>query len=167
MRNTMKKTMGEKISQLRKQKGMTQDELAEVMNVTSQAVSKWENDLSIPDLSILLELSTYFHISLDDLLKEKEETVRYVSQENRKDINEMFLLVNVLTNRGDKVKVNLPMAIVKMALALGREIPEFNANAALKNIDLNLIIHMIENGAIGKLVEVETVDGDIVEVFVE
>lgn len=163
----MKKTLGEKISDLRKQRGMTQDELAEVMGVSSQAVSKWENNLSIPDLPILMEISNYFHISLDDLVKEKEETVSYVEKGDRKNVNEMFLRINVLTIKGDKVKVNIPLAIVKMAMELGLEMPEISGNQALKNLDLNLIIHMIENGAIGKLVEVESADGDIVEVFVE
>ena len=46
------KTLGTKISELRKTRGMTQDELAEKMGVSPQAVSKWENDLSMPDLLI-------------------------------------------------------------------------------------------------------------------
>ena len=46
------KTIGEKINTLRKQRNMTQDELAEKMGVSSQAVSKWEKDLSIPDMPV-------------------------------------------------------------------------------------------------------------------
>ena len=63
----MKKTMGEKINDLRKLRKMTQDELAEKMGVSSQAVSKWEKDLSIPDLPVLVELSEFFNVSLDEL----------------------------------------------------------------------------------------------------
>ena len=163
----MKRTLGEKISDLRKQRRMTQDELAEAMGVTSQAVSKWENDLSIPDLPILMEISEYFHISLDDLVKEKEETVRLVPEGDRKNINDMFLRVNVLSVAGDKVKVNLPLALVKMAIDMGVEIPQINGNDALKNLDLNMIVRMIESGVIGKLVEVESAEGDLVEVTVE
>lgn len=66
------KTLGKKISEVRKLHGMTQEELAVKLNVTSQAVSKWENDLSIPDLPTLIELSDLFHISLDELVKQKE-----------------------------------------------------------------------------------------------
>ena len=66
------KTLGQKISELRKKQKMTQDELAEKMNVSAQAVSKWENDLSIPDITVLIELSEFFGVSLDSLLKNKD-----------------------------------------------------------------------------------------------
>ena len=45
--------LGFTISKLRKEKGMTQEELAEKVNVSAQAVSKWENDISMPDISVL------------------------------------------------------------------------------------------------------------------
>ncbi|WP_195985754.1 helix-turn-helix transcriptional regulator [Clostridium sp. D33t1_170424_F3] len=163
----MKKTIGEKISDLRKQKKMTQDELAEKMGVSSQAVSKWETGLSIPDLPILIELSDFFHMSLDDLVKEKEEAVYLVPVEERKKIEEMFLRVNIHTVQGDKVKVNLPLAFVKMAAEMDLEIPQFNGSEILKALDFDLIISMIENGVLGRIVEVESSEGDIVEVTVE
>ena len=163
----MRKTMGEKINDLRKQRKMTQDELAEKMGVSSQAVSKWEKDLSIPDLPVLVELSDYFGVSLDDLVKERDETVRYVPMEARKNINEMFLRVNILSVEADKVKVNLPLIFVKMAADMKIELPEFNGSEILKGLDLHMIISLIENGAIGKIVEIESSAGDIVEVMVE
>ena len=52
-----KQTMGKRISDLRKSKGMTQEQLAQQVGVTAQAVSKWENDLSCPDISILPQLA--------------------------------------------------------------------------------------------------------------
>ena len=119
------KTIGEKINTLRKQRNMTQDELAEKMGVSSQAVSKWEKDLSIPDLPVLLELSDFFHISLDDLVKEKEDSVQLVPEGQRKDINEMLLRVNVHTVKGDKVRVNLPLALVKIASQMDMEMLQF------------------------------------------
>ncbi|MFQ9923277.1 MAG: helix-turn-helix domain-containing protein [Beduini sp.] len=163
----MKKTMGEKINDLRKLRKMTQDELAEKMGVSSQAVSKWEKDISIPDLPVLVELSEFFNISLDELVKERDETVRYVPMEARKNINEMFLRVNILSVDGDKVKVNLPLVFVKMAADMKIELPEFNGSEILKGLDLHMIISLIENGAIGKIVEIESSQGDIVEVMVE
>lgn len=163
----MKKTLGQKISGLRKQHKMTQDELAEKMGVSAQAVSKWENDLSIPDIPILMELSDFFHVSLDSLLKDKEEEVKYVEEEERKPLEKLFLKIRVFSNAGDKVKINLPVAFVKMAAEMGMEVPGLSNNDAIKGMDLNTIISMIEAGTIGKIVEVESAAGDIVEITVE
>ena len=107
------KSLGTKISELRKARSMTQDELAVKMGVSPQAVSKWENDLSMPDLPILNELSDYFHVSLDDLLKEKEPVVELIPEDKRKSIEQMFLRVYVDTEHGDRVRVNLPLALGK------------------------------------------------------
>lgn len=62
------KTLGERIKYHRKRLGLTQEQLAERMGVSAQAVSKWENNLSCPDISILPELAEVFGISLDALL---------------------------------------------------------------------------------------------------
>lgn len=61
-------TMGGRIKYHRKRLGMTQEQLAERMGVSAQAVSKWENDLSCPDISILPLLAEVFGITTDELL---------------------------------------------------------------------------------------------------
>ncbi|MBO7251501.1 MAG: helix-turn-helix transcriptional regulator [Oscillospiraceae bacterium] len=76
----MAKTLGAKIAQLRKQHGMTQLELAEKMGVTDKAVSKWERDLSCPDISTLPRLAETFSVSVDDLMEVKKEASAPVSQ---------------------------------------------------------------------------------------
>ena len=63
-----KETMGKRISDLRKNKGMTQEQLAQLVGVTPQAVSKWENDLSCPDISILPQLAEALGVTTDELL---------------------------------------------------------------------------------------------------
>ena len=63
-----KETMGKRISNLRKGKGMTQELLAQLLGVTPQAVSKWENDLSCPDISILPQLAEALGVTTDELL---------------------------------------------------------------------------------------------------
>ena len=63
-----KETMGKRISDLRKSKGMTQEQLAQLVGVTPQAVSKWENDLSCPDISILPQLAEALGVTTDELL---------------------------------------------------------------------------------------------------
>lgn len=62
------KTIGDRIKFHRKRLGMTQEQLAERMGVSAQAVSKWENNLSCPDISVLPELAAVFGISVDELL---------------------------------------------------------------------------------------------------
>lgn len=69
-----KQTLGMMISALRKEKGMTQLELAEKMGVTDKAVSKWERDLSFPDINSIPKLAEIFEISIDELMQIKTET---------------------------------------------------------------------------------------------
>ena len=59
---------GKTISELRRKNNLTQAELGEKLNVTPQAVSKWENDLSHPDIDSLRKMSAIFNISLDEML---------------------------------------------------------------------------------------------------
>ncbi len=162
-------TLGNKISQYRKMKGMTQEDLAIKMNVSSQAVSKWENDLSIPDLPILIELADCFHISLDELVRQKEDLhlPQIVDEQQRKPLDQMLFRIVVLSSDGDKVKVNLPMTLVKAGIEMGMNMPEFNGKEVLKNIDIEQILMLVEKGVMGKLVEVDSADGDHVEIFVE
>ena len=70
----MKETMGQIIRRLRKERDLTQEELAEQLNISSQAVSKWESAQSIPDINKILKLSEIFGVSTDFLLKDEMET---------------------------------------------------------------------------------------------
>ena len=67
------KSIGKMISSLRKEKGMTQSELAEKMNVTDKAVSKWERDLSCPDINTISKLADVLEVSVDELLQAKKK----------------------------------------------------------------------------------------------
>ena len=163
------KTLGKKISEYRKLRGMTQEDLAVKLNVTSQAVSKWENDLSIPDLPLLIELSDLFHVSLDELVKHKENNVPVVVEEPlRKPVEQMILKIKVLSADGDKVNVNLPLGFVKACMNMGVSMPQVGVDGdVMKNIDFDALMKMIDYGVIGKLVEIESADGDHVEIYVE
>lgn len=65
--------IGEKLFELRKQKNLSQEEVAEKLNVTRQTVSKWETNQSTPDFDKILPLCDLFEISPNELLKEKEQ----------------------------------------------------------------------------------------------
>ena len=60
--------IGEKIKELRKAQGVTQEKLAEYLHISYQAVSKWENGLALPDLTLMPALSNFFGVSADYLL---------------------------------------------------------------------------------------------------
>lgn len=81
-------TFGEKLFKLRKDKGFSQEALAEQLNTTRQAISKWENNQGYPETDKLLMLSNIFEVSVDSLLKENaEQTIStekgfYVSRES-------------------------------------------------------------------------------------
>ncbi len=73
--------LADKLIQLRKKSGMSQEELAEKMNVSRQAVSKWEGAQSIPDLDKILQLSELYGVTTDYLLKDSVEIEEFVGKD--------------------------------------------------------------------------------------
>lgn len=65
------KSMGEIISTLRKEKGMTQKELADLLNITDKAVSKWERDIAFPDTATIPKLAEILEASVEELMNAK------------------------------------------------------------------------------------------------
>lgn len=69
--------LSEKIYTLRKKSGLSQEQLAEKLNVSRQAVSKWESGISMPESEKLILLSEFFGVSVDDLIKDKSKKTNY------------------------------------------------------------------------------------------
>jgi len=65
------RTMGEMISVLRKEKGMTQKELADMLHITDKAVSKWERNLAFPDTASIPKVAEILGVSVDELMNAK------------------------------------------------------------------------------------------------
>jgi len=164
----MVNTLGKRIAQLRKEKNLTQEDLAQMIDISAQAVSKWENDLTCPDISSLPKLAQILGVTVDELLsgKASEPVAQVLPPEERKDIKDMMLRIVVDENDGEHVKINIPLALVQVALDMGMELPQVSGNSALKNLDLTQIMNMVRQGAIGNLLEVETND-EVVRIFVE
>ena len=165
----MDMTIGKRIAHLRKEKGLTQEELAQHMGISPQAVSKWENDQTCPDISALPKLARLFDVTVDELLEGKEAlpAVRVLPPEQQKDIKDMILRVTLDSAAGDKIRVNLPMALVEIAMEIGMEMPQINGNEALKGIDLKKVLEMVRLGFVGNLLEMDSADGDKIRIFVE
>ena len=83
--NYMSINLGEKLKSLRKEKNISQEKLAQYLNVSFQAVSKWENSNTYPDISLLPEIARFFGITVDELLQVEQidEQKLYEDYEHR------------------------------------------------------------------------------------
>ena len=68
----MTETLGQRIIRLRTERGMSQGDLADTLDISRQSVSKWENDISTPELDKLIRLAELFDLSMDALILGKE-----------------------------------------------------------------------------------------------
>ena len=117
------KTLGMMIASLRKEKNMTQLELANLMNVTDKAVSKWERDLSCPDINSLAKLAESLGVSVEELMQCK-------NNENNK-------LHSKAKNILDTVLRALPIAMGTAVVVLSI-LDEINTQDAIIMIGLGL-----------------------------
>lgn len=122
--------IGKQIKALRNEKGVTQEELANFLGISYQAVSKWENGITAPDIQLLPELSVYFGVTIDELFKlpneEKLKRIdnmieneRYISEEkfietekflldllreDRRCSRALYLLAELYNHKGNRAK---------------------------------------------------------------
>lgn len=115
-----KQTFGSMIVTLRKKNGLTQMELAEKMGVTDKAVSKWERDLSFPDISSLPRLAEIFNVTVDELMQGRTDTKK------NKQAGRIYIMV-VLALKG----IGLAMGIAVMVLSFLEEIDTDSAISML------------------------------------
>lgn len=114
MEQPTKMTMGAMLAALRKGRGMTQAELAEQMGVTDKAVSKWERDISCPDVNVLPRLAELFGVSVDELLQARA----------------------VPAQRGGRVEIDRVLDLVFKAVALAMGVAVV-VLSALEKLDLH------------------------------
>ncbi len=79
--------LGERLKESRVSKGYSQGNVADHLHISRQSISKWENGNSYPDLDNLVKLSTYYEVSIDELLKENQELKKKL-KENKGKIEE-------------------------------------------------------------------------------
>lgn len=163
----MKETFGQRFNRLRKKYDLTQEEVANKLSVSSQAVSKWENDISMPDISLLIEIAELFNITVDELLGKEIKSPILLEEPSKKDIKSLTLKIKVLSSDGDKININLPFALIKAYMGSGKAIPTIDGNQALNNIDFNQIVELVEQGVVGQIAEIESSDGDRILIIIE
>lgn len=89
----MENTFGERIQSFRKKRNRTQEEVANKLNVTAQAVSKWEKDVSLPDVQLLLSIAKLLNTLIDYLLGNTQGSVVEVSKGEKKDIQKLVFKI--------------------------------------------------------------------------
>lgn len=192
-------TFGSKLNLMRKKAGLTQEEIAGELGISPQAVSKWENDLSCPDIMLLPRIAQIYNISVDELLNQDYSEVSSVTvnseifekksdaqehQDNEipkqpeklfadkagSDKRKMFLKVNVVSRQGDIVNVKLPLSLLKAVKGLLGSIKlnkSMTGGIDLSEIDFDMIFELVEQGAVGEIVNVVSQNGDVIDVFAE
>ncbi|MGI6714516.1 MAG: helix-turn-helix domain-containing protein [Bacilli bacterium] len=162
-------SFGARIQRLRKDKALTQSDIGEKLGVTSQAVSKWENNQATPDIDILVKLSEIYEVSLDELLGKETVKTKLVEKPTKKDFDKMIFKIIITAANGDKVNVNLPMALLRVFV--NKETGAINLmtgdNKSLEGIDFRQLLALVEQGVIGELVTIDSADGDQVRIVVE
>jgi len=117
--------IGSNIAALRKEKGITQEELANALGVSAQAVSKWENNSSCPDVSLLTDIADYFGVTVDALLRSgAEEITRADSPSTDNNAaavrgGKRNVRIKVTQPNGKETNVKVPFGVVKMGLWVG------------------------------------------------
>lgn len=99
---------GEKLQQLRKNRGLTQEELAEALYVSRTAVSKWESGRGYPNIESLKELAGYFSVTVDELLS-GEKLIAIAEKENRSNLHNMCELLLGMTDLLSLLLIVLPL----------------------------------------------------------
>ena len=124
------KSIGEMICSLRKEKGMTQNDLAEKMNVTDKAVSKWERNLSCPDINSIPKLAEILGTSVEDLL----------NAQVKKQTNKIDDIVNIAL-----IGVGLAMGICIIVTSILNQMDTNNAVIMLGIGMSCLAIYLLKN----------------------
>ncbi|MFT9086934.1 helix-turn-helix domain-containing protein, partial [Liquorilactobacillus sp.] len=90
--------MATKLKNARQSNGFSQNEIATILHISRQSISKWENDRGYPDLDNLIALSDLYKISIDELLKENEQLKDKIEENNTK-INEKRKTLKLVNTR--------------------------------------------------------------------
>lgn len=99
---------GEKLQELRKNKGLTQEELAEVLYVSRTAVSKWESGRGYPNIDSLKEISRFFSVSIDELLS-SEKLLSIAEGENKSNIRNLCNMLSGAVDLFSVILIILPL----------------------------------------------------------
>ena len=133
--------LGDKIRSLRKNKQITQAQLAEALSVSSQSVSKWENNMSIPDISVLPVIARYFGITMDELFNYRLDALNYTERFIRFMVNNGMLQFGEFTLKSGRKSPYLIHSGYNLTGSQISKLGEFYAECIREhNIDGNCLV---------------------------
>ena len=158
-------SFSENLMRLRKQKGLSQEEFANEIDVSRQTVSKWELGVSTPEMEKLIQMSNFFGVSVDDLLNSDDITSKTIKIENTNNINETEKVSETNYNNyntesnGKENKKKKTLTILIATLIIGviitiltiliilliRDFDEKENNKSSKNKVNNITSNVVEN----------------------
>lgn len=165
-------TIGSRIAEARKAHGYTQEEFSQMLDVSAQAVSKWENDISCPDIQLLPKIAEILGMTTDQLLTGKKAESKQTQQSTKKasepiDTSKLKININVVKPGQNPVNVSLPFMMIKNFARIGNGISGIVGNGAIDGVKLDEILTLVENGATGEILNVVADDKTTVKITIE
>lgn len=157
------KTLGERLSAARKNKGLTQDDFAKLLDVTPQAISKWENNLSCPDILLLPKISEILGVTIEELLTgetKKEVKSKFSVTDNSK----LKLKIRISPLNKKPTNITVPAALVKRVAKIGNGISGILGNSSISSSQMEEILELAEDGATGEILNIEAEDGTVITI---
>lgn len=154
--------IGNNIAVLRKKKGITQEELANELGVSAQAVSKWENNSSCPDVSLLTKIADYFGVSVDALLRAQEDDIVDLAEEkedNVKPDDKKNIVIKIMQQNGKENVIKVPFKFVKLGLNIGTM---FGLDK-----DISSKIVTLAESNVTDIVNIDTENGEHIEIMLD
>ncbi len=159
--------IGKKIKYLRKGKGVTQEILANYLGVTTQAVSKWENEATAPDISLLPNISVYFGVTIDELFSLTDDAKleridnmlddkRYISNDEFKESEDFLKDIIDNYNNPEEIRIKATTILAYLYLKRIEEYQDKAKSCAIKGIkmaplssDLHKVLNNAHKGPLG------------------
>lgn len=145
----------ERLIALRKERNLTQEELANKIGVTPQSVSKWETGQSMPDINLLIPLADFFEVSIDYLL----------GRIDNQDINSKkpSIYIVIKEKSGEETTIRIPFLLAKF---LGKKMLKISGQS-IEGIDWNEVMEEAKHGYRGELISIKQENDEEITILIK
>lgn len=156
--------VGKNIARLRKRENLTQEELANKLGVSPQAVSKWENEQSCPDITLLPKLAEIFNVTVDALLRDagiadrQNESLPLTPEQTEKTDASSLPVRRIrieVINNGKTTNITLPAGVIKFGLNLGSKF------GVLEDEQMKTIADAVNDGLRGEILHIQEEEEEV------